>query len=179
MDGAEGLRQATEHLIERGHRRIGALAWPDGSRVGDDRLSGYLSALAAAGLSARPADIARGEGTFQFGLAATDEWLTRPPAERPTAVVALNDSLAIGAMHALQRRGLRPGADLAIVGFDDSPTAQYLWPPLSSVRQPIRTAGQRCVGILVALLEGRAPVEQQVLLKPELIVRSSSSDRRT
>lgn len=179
VDGADGLRQATEHLAERGHRRIGALAWPEGSRVGDDRLSGYLAALEAAGLEVRPADIARGEGTYQFGLEATEQWLARPAADRPTALVALNDSLAIGAMHALRRHGLQPGADLALVGFDDSPTAQYLWPPLSSVRQPIRAAGQRCVGILVALLEGRAPTEQQVLLKPELIVRASSGDRRT
>ncbi len=179
VDGADGLRQATEHLLERGHRRIGALAWPIGSRVGDDRLSGYLAALEAAGLPARPEDIARGEGTFQFGLEATGQWLARPAAERPTALVALNDSLAIGAMHAMQRHGLRPGPDLALVGFDDSPTAQYLWPPLSSVRQPIRAAGQHCVGILVALLEGRTPATQHVLLKPELIVRPSSSDRRT
>jgi DNA-binding LacI/PurR family transcriptional regulator len=179
VDGASGLRQATEHLLERGHRRIGALAWPAGSRVGDDRLSGYLAALKAAGLAPHPGDIARGEGTFQFGLQAADAWLDRPAAERPTALVALNDSLAIGAMHAIQRRGLRPGVDLALVGFDDSPTAQYLWPPLSSVRQPIRAAGQQCVRILVSLLEDQPPAEHQVLLPPELVVRGSSSDRHT
>jgi DNA-binding LacI/PurR family transcriptional regulator len=178
IDGADGLRQATEHLLRHGHQRIAALAWPLGSRVGDDRLSGYLAALAAAGLPERPELVARGEGTFQVGLEATDRWLAWPPDKRPTAVVALNDSLAIGALHATQRRGLQPGSDLALVGFDDSPTAQFLWPPLSSVRQPIRAAGQHCVEILVALLEGRPPVATQVVLKPELIVRASSSDQR-
>jgi len=179
IDGADGLRQATEHLLGLGHQRIAALAWPVGSRVGDDRLSGYLVTVTAAGLPARPDLIARGEGTFQFGLEATARWLDLPLNQRPTALVALNDSLAIGALHALQRQGLRPGTDLAVVGFDDTPTAQYLWPPLSSVRQPIRAAGQLCVGILVALLEGRAPADAQVVLKPELIVRSSSSRRVT
>jgi DNA-binding LacI/PurR family transcriptional regulator len=63
------------------------------------------------------------------------------------------------------------------VGFDDEPLVQYLWPPLTSVHQPIREAGRRCVAILVALLEGRTPAERQVLLRPELVVRTSSQGR--
>jgi DNA-binding LacI/PurR family transcriptional regulator len=67
------------------------------------------------------------------------------------------------------------GRDLAVMGFDDVPMAEYLWPPLTSVRQPIREAGRKCVEILVALLEGQSPPDTHVLLLPTLIVRQSSA----
>ncbi len=175
VDGAAGMRAAAQHLIERGHRRVAVLAWPEGSRVGDNRLSGYLAAMQDAQLAVAPDWLARGEGTFEFGLAATQRWLDCPPAERPTAVMALNDTMAVGAMHALHGHALVPGRDLAIIGFDDTAMAQYLWPPLSSVRQPIREAGRKCVELLIRVLEKRPIAETQILLTPALIVRQSSS----
>jgi DNA-binding LacI/PurR family transcriptional regulator len=174
VDGAAGLRLATEHLLDLGHRRIGVLAWPPGSHVGDDRLSGCLAALSAAGLQPQPEWIVRGEGTFEVGRQATARWLDGDPARRPTGVVALNDTLALGAFRAVQERGLLPGRDLSIVGFDDVPMALYVWPPLTSIRQPVRLAGRKCVEILVNLLEGQPPAITQVLLAPELVVRQSS-----
>jgi DNA-binding LacI/PurR family transcriptional regulator len=174
VDGTSGLRLATEHLIKRGHRRIAALAWPESSRVGNERLEGYLTALKAAGITPNPNWVRRGEGTFEFGLSATRQFLTQSGADRPTGIVAFNDTMAIGAIHAAQALGLIIGQDVAIIGFDDAPMAQYLWPPLTSVRQPIREVGRKCVEMLVALLEGRAPAERQVLLQPELIVRASA-----
>ncbi|MCC6188766.1 MAG: LacI family DNA-binding transcriptional regulator [Anaerolineales bacterium] len=178
VDGAAGLRLATEHLLSLGHRRIAVLAWPAGSQVGDNRLSGFLAALAAAGVPKRPEWMVRAEGTFEAGRAAAARWLAGDPSERPTGIVALNDTLALGASRAAQERGLLPGRDLAIVGFDDAPMAQYVWPPLSSVRQPIRLAGRKCVEVLVALLEGRTPAATQVLLTPELVVRASSGQQQ-
>ena len=172
IDGAAGLFLATQHLINLGHRRIGALAWPETSRVGNDRMDGYFRALAEAGLPVDPRLIARGHGSFEQGLAATAEWLAWPAAERPTGLVALDDTMAIGAMHAVQALGWTPGCQVSVVGFDDSPLAQYLWPPLTSVAQPIREAGRKCVEMLVALMRGQPPA--QVLLEPELIVRQSS-----
>ena len=173
VDGAAGLRMATEHLFSRGRRRVAILAWPENSRVGDDRLRGYLEALQAAGLTPDPALIMRGEGTFESARALTLRWLDAPAAERPDGIVALNDMMAIGAMQAARERGITVGQDLGIVGFDDVPTAQYLWPALTSIRQPVATAGRHCVEILVALLEGREPSQRHVLLQPELIVRAS------
>ena len=174
VDGAAGLRAATEHLISQGHRRIGVLAWPAGSRVGDDRLAGYEAAMAAAGLACEPAWVARGSGTFEFGQAATEAWLRLPAAERPTAIVALSDTTAVGALHALTAAGLKPGRDVAVIGFDDAPLAQYMAPPLSTLRQPLRAAGQACVDMLVGLIEGDPELERQVLLKPELVLRSTA-----
>ncbi len=174
VDGAAGLRMATEHLLNLGHCRIAMLAWQETSRTGNNRLSGYLDALRAAGVEVAPDLIAHGDWKFEFGYAATERWLAWSPDQRPTAIVAVSDIMAIGAIQAAQSRGLTVGRDLAVVGFDDVPMAEYIQPPLTSVRQPIREAGHKCIEILVALLEGQTPVEQQVLLPPELIVRASA-----
>ncbi len=175
VDGTAGMRMATAQLIAEGHRRIGALGWPEDSRVGNDRMEGYLAALQSANITADADLIARGEGNFDFAHAATLHWLGMEPERRPTAVVAFNDTMAVGAMHAGQEKGSVIGRDLAVTGFDDTPMAQYLIPPLSSVRQPIREAGRKCVELLVALIEGKEPAVRQVPLQPELIVRQSSS----
>lgn len=174
VDGTDGLRQATQYLAQRGHQRIAAIAWPHNSRVGNERLNGYFQAMQAAKLDVRPEWIERGEGTFEFGREATMRLLDFPAQKRPTALVALNDTQAIGAMYAVRERGLEVGRDLAIIGFDDAPMTQYLFPPLTTVRQPIREAGRRCVEMLVALMEGKKPTSLQVLLSPKLIERASA-----
>ena len=174
VDGAAGMRMATEHLISRGHRRIAVLAWPETSRTGNDRLSGYLEAMRLAGLEVIPDLIAHGEWNFQFGYTATERWLAWSPEQRPTAILAVSDIIAVGAIHAGQSRGLTIGRDLAVVGFDDVPMAEYIWPPLTSVRQPIHEAGGKCVEILVAMLEGKTLPNRQILLPPTLVVRSSA-----
>ena len=128
IDGGEGMRLVVEHLLEKGHRRIFALAWPEGSRVGQNRMEGFSSALSQAGIEPQADWIACGEGSYQFGVEAVTRWLDQPQKQRPTAIVALSDIMAIGAMHAAQGRGLQVGKDLAITGFDDAPMVQYLTP---------------------------------------------------
>jgi DNA-binding LacI/PurR family transcriptional regulator len=174
VDGTEGTRQEVEYLISKGHQHIAVLAWPEESRVGNDRVKGYFAAMEYAGLSVNPNWIHRGEGTFEFGRTAALELLQLPADQRPTAIVALNDAQAIGAIHAAQAQGFRVGEDLAIAGFDDAPMAQYLLPPLTSVRQPIRAAGRACVELLINLIQGNEPPSRQILLKPELILRASA-----
>ncbi|MEP7355793.1 MAG: LacI family DNA-binding transcriptional regulator [Anaerolineales bacterium] len=174
INGESGLRLATQHLLDLGHRRIAALAWPADSRVGNDRLQGYFAAMQAAGAPVDPSWVARGTGSFEFGRAAATAWLALPDGARPTGVVALNDTMAIGALHAAQSSVALPGRHFSVVGFDDSPMAEYLWPSLSSVSQPIRLAGRKCVEMLVGLLTGEALPERHVLLEPELITRQSS-----
>ncbi|MEF3274435.1 MAG: LacI family DNA-binding transcriptional regulator [Chloroflexus sp.] len=174
IDGAAGTRQAIAYLIGRGHRRIAILAWPPDSRVGNDRLQGYLEAMEAGQIVSESDYILRGEGTFEVGRAMTLHLLDLPAGRRPTAILTLNDTMAIGAMAAARERGLTIGTDLAIIGFDDAPMVQYLFPPLSSVRQPIAEAGRKCVELLVALVEGQTFTEKHVLLQPSLIIRASA-----
>lgn len=173
VDGVNGLCQAMEHLISRGHRRIAALAWPESSRVGNERLQGYFESMQITGRDIRPQWIQRGEGTFEFGREAGSRLFGLPEPDRPTAIVTLNDTQAIGALHAAREHGLEVGKDIAIIGFDDAPMSQFLFPPLTTVRQPIHEAGRKCVEILVALMKGEQPVERQVLLAPSLIIRDS------
>jgi DNA-binding LacI/PurR family transcriptional regulator len=177
VDGTAGLRLATEHLIGLGHRRIALVAWPINSRTGNDRVAGYKQALQAAEIPVEAELIAHGEWQFEAGYHAAARWLAGPPAERPTAILGVSDIMAIGAMRAGQDRGLTIGRDLSVVGFDDIPLGQYLWPPLTSVRQPIRAVGRKCVEILIRLLRGETPQDSQVLLPPELVIRQSSGPR--
>jgi DNA-binding LacI/PurR family transcriptional regulator len=175
VDGGLGLRHATEHLIEQGHERIACLALPLDSRVGNNRFEGYAQAMADAGLSIRSEWIERGEGSFNFGYEATNRLMAMPPARRPTAVVSLNDLLAIGAMHAIAANGFQVGRDVAVTGFDDIPLIQYLNPPLTSVRQPIWQVGQVVIDMLLSIMnDGEAEPPENGLLPPELIVRASS-----
>jgi DNA-binding LacI/PurR family transcriptional regulator len=175
VDGGLGLRYATEHLIVQGHERIAALALPPDSRVGNNRFDGYAQAMADAGLTIRPEWVKRGEGNFTFGFEAVNHLMTLPPSRRPTGIVALNDLLAIGAMHAIAANGLQVGRDVAVTGFDDNPLVQYLNPPLTSVRQPIWQVGQMVIDMLLTIMNEPEKVELEcALLPPELIVRASS-----
>jgi DNA-binding LacI/PurR family transcriptional regulator len=174
IDGADGICQAVEYLISRNHNRIAAIAWPENSRVGNERLRGYFETMQAAGLDVRTHWIERGEGTFEFGRQAAVRLLRLPASERPTAIVALNDTQAIGALRAAHEQGLEVGRDIAIIGFDDAPMSQYLFHPLTTIRQPIHEAGRECVEILVDLMKGNQPLKRKVLLRPELILRDSA-----
>lgn len=176
VDGGAGLRMATRHLLEQGHRRIAALAWPEDSRVGNNRLEGYISAMNEAGIIPPPEWLVRGEGRVSFGFKATRHLLSQPAEERPTGLVCLNDAMAIGAMHAAQERGLRVGVDLAITGFDDAPMIQYLNPPLTSLRQPVWEIGRQLIQMLMDQLDtGEQPDPLCTLFQPELMVRASST----
>ncbi len=179
VDGAAGIGMAVRHLLELGHTRIGVLAWPESSRVGNNRMEGYFQSLQAAGINPNPAWIARGEGRFSFGYDATHEMLSLPEKERPTALVALNDPMAVGAMQAAREMNIEVGKQLAVASFDDAPMVQYLNPPLTSVRQPVWEVGQRIIPMLLTYIEtGKLPEPRSVLVTPELIVRESTSNKK-
>ncbi len=175
VDGGYGLRLATEHLLAQGHRRIAALAWPEESRVGNNRMEGYFTAMRAAGIEPLPEWIRRGEGRYVFGYQATRELLSLPQDRRPTALVGLNDYMAIGAIKAAQDAGLTVGSQFAVTGFDDTPIAPYLTPPLTSIRQPVWEIGERLIQMLLEIVDGMASIEvEPVLVQPSLVIRASS-----
>ena len=173
VDGFDGICQVMQHLFSQGHQRIAAIAWPEDSRVGNERMRGYFESMKAAGLSIHSQWIERGEGTFEFGREAAARLLRLQDSDRPTAIVTLNDTQAIGVLHTARELGLVVGRDIAIIGFDDAPMSQYLFPSLTTVQQPIHEAGKKCVEILVSLLKGEAPVERHILVAPRLILRNS------
>ena len=174
VDGAEGVRQAVEHLLALGHRRIGLIAWSEVSLPGYHRCQGYVATLQAADISLDPAWIIHTEHTEVSSRQAAHVLLDLPPDRRPTAIIALSDLTAIGAMNAIYEMGLQPGQDVAVVGFDDVPAAKYLRPPLTTLHQPIAEVGERVVSMLLQLIRGEELTEREVLLPPTLIVRESS-----
>jgi LacI family transcriptional regulator len=129
-----------------------------------------------AGLPEVPGAVGASEdGYYESGKVATERLLAL--SEPPTAILAANDQLAIGAIHAAWRRGLRVPDDLSVVGFGDIGVAQYLAPSLTTVRQPLAEMGRRATERLIDLLDGRADAHgaEDLLLQPELVVRDSSA----
>lgn len=170
VDGAAGTDAAVEHLVALGHTHIAFLGWPRGSGVGDDRAAGWRRALARHGL------VSRG----RRAECADDVDAARVSAGRlldagATAVVAASDILALGCYRALAERGLLPGRDVAVTGFDDSPTAALLTPGLTSVAQPLEDIGRECVRLLLRRIAEPDRTPEHLLLEPALIRRGSSA----
>lgn len=173
VDGAAGTRAATEHLIERGHHRIGFLGWPAGSGVGDNRLSGWAETMQLNGFPLP--EPSRAVNDVVHGRSTAGDLLDRA---EPTAVVCASDVLALGVMAEIAARGGRVGLDVAVIGFDDTDIGQVSG--LSSLAQPLIDVAAHSARMLAALLDGNATTEAaQVLLAPTLIVRSSSAQRRS
>lgn len=173
VDGAAGAELATRHLLDLGHERIAWLGWPRDSHIGEDRRSGWSRTMRAHGL-ATTGLAARVDDTVHSGREAVTMLLDQ---SAPTAVVCASDTLAMGALHALADRGIRPGRDLAVVGFDDSQAARLVPGGLTSVRQPLEQVAAEVVSALGGLL-GRPPVVRPPrLLAPTLSVRGSSGSR--
>jgi DNA-binding LacI/PurR family transcriptional regulator len=172
VDNRQGMVMLVRHLIEQGHRRIAVLAWPESSRVGGDRLAGYRDALEAAGLPVDPSWIVRGWGEIDYGYQGGEALLDLPEKRRPTAIVTMFDTIAIGVIRAVESCGLRVGQDIAVTGCDDM--AHYVKPELTSLRQPVWEVGRALINLLIALLKDEHPEEQQILFPSELIIRESS-----
>jgi DNA-binding LacI/PurR family transcriptional regulator len=170
VDGATGVAAAVTHLVRLGHRRIAFLGWPDGHRVGDDRAHGWGSAMTAHLL---PAAL-RGYTDDTITAAAEAAGRLLDAARRPTAIIAVSDTVAVGTLRAARARGLTAGRDLSIVGFDDTPSAALVTPALTSISQPLQEAAALLVEMLVARLAGRRPRQRSVLLAPSLVVRDST-----
>lgn len=174
VDNINGLEQVVAHLAAAGHRRIGLITWPEGSKAGSHREQGYANGLAAAGIAFDPGWLFRGENLGEVGAAGMAHFLALPADRRPTAVACVSDLIATGAINAATEQGLVVGRDVAVTGYDDSSVAQFLHPPLTSVRQPISQVGWEMARLLLAQIHREPLRDRQVLLKPTLVVRPSS-----
>jgi DNA-binding LacI/PurR family transcriptional regulator len=180
VDGSYGMFLLVEHLAQLGHRQIAVLAWPEDSRVGENRMDGVLKGFHENGLDLPPRFLMRGDGNAQFGRLATLKLLNLSKNQRPTAIIGFNDFMSIGAMQAVQEKSLRVPDDIAIAGFDDNPISQYMAPALTSIMQPVAKVGRSIISLLVKLLENDDPdqiplEERQLLIAPELVIRASTS----
>lgn len=171
VDSYQGAFQATEHLIKLGHTRIGVISSPYRFKESRDRLRGYQDALRHYGLTYDHGLVREGDYTLASGEREMEQLL--PLEARPTAVLAFNDSMAIGAIHGLFKKGLSVPKDMAVVGFDDSYVAKSFYPPLTTVRQPIKEMGAVAARKMLAILSGEETAITHIILQTSLVVRAS------
>lgn len=155
VENREGAYGATRHLIRHGHRRIAHIGGPARLFSAIERLDGFTAALTETGIQAAPGHVRQGEYSREFGHEAMRGLLSG--TDRPTAVFAGSDFIAIGAMQAVREAGLSVPRDLSLVGFDDMPFADFLAPGLTTVRQPAAEMGRAGVHTLLALFEKKTP----------------------
>lgn len=168
-----GSQRAVEHLISSGHERIGMITNASYRySSAQQRRDGYINALMNAGLAVDTSIIKEGDFTPSSGFTAMNAILKTPSP--PTAVFVASDVVAIGAMQAIKLHNLRIPEDIAIIGFDDIPIAEYLEPSLSTIRLPAYGLGWGCGDRLIRLILGEVLDTHGYLLETELIIRNSS-----
>lgn len=173
-DNEGGAYQAARHLIELGHERICAIGAMEYSVAIINRLKGMRRALHEAGIEDYPEpQVTIALDHFHMGYDVAREVLATRP--RPTAVFALNDLIAVGALHAASDMGLRLPGDLSVVGFDGIPLSAYSIPELTTVAQPIYEMGERAARILLDQVHNDAARLETIIYESQLIIRKSTA----
>jgi len=183
-DDRSGARAIAQYLIQLGHRDIGVISvHADALTATEQRIAGYREAFNAAGLVFDRAPLEYGNFTVESGYQATDRLLAAVP--RPTAILCLNDRMAMGAIQRAWAAGLRVPEDLSVVGFDDIPNASFFTPALTTVRQPAYEMGERAARMLFEIMAHKASRLRRktpsregfspIVFPSELIVRGSAT----
>jgi len=172
LDNTHGAQRATEHLIERGHRRIAFFGGHADSSSCRLRRAGYARAMAAAGLEALPQWLVESAPTRLDAAARSSALFAATPV--PTAAVCYNDTVALGLMLGLTSRGIQPGRDFAVTGFDDIPEAAVTTPPLTTLSVAPRARGHQAVQLLLQRLAAPDAPPVRVIAPARLCVRASS-----
>ena len=176
-DDSGASHALTELLIEQGHRRIGFIKGHPDHRASAERFKGYRAALKAHGVTYNASLVRQGYFTFDSGRTAAEKLLGLE--HPPTAIVATNDDMAAGVAIAARERGLDIPADLSIVGFDDTPVASHMWPPLTTARQPIAGMAEAATFRLIQRLRGEDVEDDAAeVFCCEVIVRRSTEKIR-
>ncbi|MCZ8173265.1 MAG: substrate-binding domain-containing protein, partial [Brevundimonas sp.] len=148
MDDAQAADDMTTHLINAGHRRIGFIKGHPNHMASDDRLNGYRRALDRVGIAFDPGMVCDGEFDFDSGVRGAGRLLDLP--EPPTAIFASNDDMAAGVLAVAHDRGIPVPAQLSVAGFDDTTLARTVWPPLTTIHQPMADLARTAAEILIA-----------------------------
>jgi LacI family transcriptional regulator len=167
VDGKKGIEQVVNHLLSLGHERIGLINWHPGILVGDAREAGYRAAMLKAGIRVEPDWVAYTPNIL--GPASEVTAHVMAARHQPTAIVCTNDVMAFGAKAYLDENGFR---HVALTGYDDDPTAQFLG--ITSVRQPISEVAETLFDILLGEINHEPRPQRQVALEPELVIRQST-----
>ncbi|WP_124429609.1 LacI family DNA-binding transcriptional regulator [Pseudomonas sp. R2-37-08W] len=171
VENSQATQALIEHLIAHGHRRIGFIAGRAGFSTTDERVAGYQAALQAAGLAFDPQLLVNGGSNTEPARQATRQLLSL--AEPPTAIMAGNNLMTLGAMHALRDAHIDVPGQMALVGFDDFEWADFFVPRLTLIAQPVQQLGARAVELLLQRMATPTAPKHSVRLAPRLQVRNS------
>lgn len=163
------------YIVSLGHRRFGYVLGIEGHRSAQNRYAGFMRALGDVGIAPDTVTRLQGDFTFRAGVMCTQQLLDTPA--RPSVIVCANDDMAVGALFAAHRMNLAIPSDLSIVGFDDAPISAHIWPPLTTVHQPIRRIAARAVERLVETLRRGTAPEAAVYeaIEYRLVIRESAA----
>src|SRR6476620_6640287 len=174
-DASVAVEQAMGHLSSLGHTRIGLLLGPSDHMPSRRKLERAQTIAAALGIAFGPEDVGHALYALEAAQAAAGRLLTRGI----TGIVCASDPIALGAIRAVRRAGMRVPDDVSVVGFDDSALMNCTEPPLTTVRQPIEPMGRAAIDLLVGLIAGSAVTQDELLFEPELVVRGSTGPAPT
>ena len=175
-DNHRGAFMATSHLIRKGHRRLAFFGGFTGMSVYHERLGGFREACQAHGIEARDVTVVEGETNRRGGMACLETALGKQ--EPPTAALCFNDAVAFGAILGLRKRGLEPGADFAVVGFDDVVEAQHYMPALTSVAVDTAGLGERAAHAVLKMIQSRTTRAEDHIGAVNLVLRESCGPDR-
>ncbi len=167
---------ATRHLLALGHTRIAAIGGPEDILCSRARLDGFRAAMDAAGVGVDHTLVSNGRFAVEEGIARGRALLSQP--NPPTAIITGNDLQALGVYQAARELRRHIPDDLSVVGFDDLPVAQWVGPPLTTVRQPLVEMAETAAEMVLAMARGETPSQARVELSTELVVRESTSPPR-
>lgn len=171
MDHVAASFAIVNYLISMGHRKIGCISGLSDNPHSRDRLKGYKQALAKAGIDFDESLLYEGNFTMQSGHDAGVYFAQLTP--RPTAVFSMNDLMAVGAIKSFKENNIRVPQDISITGFDDLDFATYTDPALTTIRQPAEEMGKKAMLLLLQILDGKPPTQQEFILKHEFVLRDS------
>jgi LacI family transcriptional regulator len=168
----EAAAAMVEHLVSLGHRRIAHILGDPKHGAGVWRLAGFRDGLKRAGLKEDPAYMIQGRFSFESGVAAARQLLALRP--RPTAIFAADDDMAVGAIWAASEAGVSVPGDISICGFDDTTIATQVWPPLTTIHQPVREMGRRATEELLLRVQEKGAA-RMVEVGYEMRIRASTA----
>lgn len=176
IDDEVGGYDIARHLLQLGHRRLAFIGGIEGHLSAERRFDGLKRAMVEQGLDPADIEVTRGDFTFRSGSMIAARLLDGPAP--PTALICANDDMAAGALSTAHGRGLDVPGDLSITGFDDTPVSEIVWPPLTTVHQPLKDMGREAVQVLSGRLNGaaREPGWRFVTL-PHAVISRRSADR--
>lgn len=168
----DSLRQLVHYLTRLGHRDFGYVNCLPEHKAMALRFDGFCDGLNDAGLTVNPEWVVRGDNTFASGIDCGKQLLLK--ANKPTAICCANDHMAAGVMKVAHDSGLRVPADISITGYDDDPSASYVWPSLTTIRQPLTKMAEYASKLLLDGLRGLEPETRNRIVEAEMKIREST-----